>query len=326
MGRVPASWKWLALGGLGAAALSLLLGIVLLIQTRSGTVKIELSDPKAQVEVKVDGDAIDIAGLKEPLRLKAGEHGLLVTSGDYQSVSKFFTVRRGQDEVLRVTLEPKAAEKLVLLEMPKPQPAESSAPSKETERSRLPGLKSGTGPSPAVAPLDHDTAKGPPTEGNATSDYVIADTLSVAGASEATKDHSRRAWYLLRTNDLDGAIAEATEAIRLDAKHAPAYAARANAYWMKGNRDRAILDLSKVVIRLHPDHEPSYAARASAYRLQDDYEKAILDATEAIRLNPKYAYAYYTRDRYLPAEGRLREGNSRCHGGDPAQPQVRRCL
>ncbi len=119
------SRKWLAAAGLGAAAL-LLLGIMLSIQTVSGTVRIELSDPKAQVEVKVDGDVIDIAGLKEPLRLKAGEHGLLVTSGDYQSVSKSFTVRRGQEEILRVTLEPnkpKAVEKPAPIEPPKPRPA-----------------------------------------------------------------------------------------------------------------------------------------------------------------------------------------------------------
>jgi len=35
-----------------------------------GNVKITLSDPKAKVEVKVDGDSIEIAGLDEPLRLR----------------------------------------------------------------------------------------------------------------------------------------------------------------------------------------------------------------------------------------------------------------
>ena len=105
-GRGGSRWKWLALAGFAAAAGGLL-AVVLSIQTGSGTVKIELSDPKAQVTVKVDGDVIDIAGLKEPLRLKAGGHDLLVTSGDYQSVSKSFSVRQGDQEVLRVTLEPK---------------------------------------------------------------------------------------------------------------------------------------------------------------------------------------------------------------------------
>ena len=102
-------WKWLALPGFAFAAGGLL-AVVLSIQTGSGTVKIELSDAAAKVTVKVDGDVIDIAGLKEPLRLKAGGHDLLVTSGDYQSVSKSFSVRQGEHEVLHVTLEPKTVQ------------------------------------------------------------------------------------------------------------------------------------------------------------------------------------------------------------------------
>lgn len=103
--RNPA--KWLLLTALTAVAF-LVLTIVFLVQTPYGTVKIELSDPAAQVEVKVDGDVIDIARLKEPMRLKVGEHDLLVASGDYQTVSKSFTVRRGSNEVLPVSLEPNA--------------------------------------------------------------------------------------------------------------------------------------------------------------------------------------------------------------------------
>ena len=105
-GRGRGWWKWLALPGFAAAAGGVL-AVVLSIQTGSGTVKIELSDLAAQVTVKVDGDVIDIAGLKEPLRLKAGGHDLLVTSGNYQSVSKSFSLRQGEHEVLHVTLEPK---------------------------------------------------------------------------------------------------------------------------------------------------------------------------------------------------------------------------
>jgi serine/threonine protein kinase len=105
--RIRAPGWGIAAAGAGAALT--LLAIILYVNTNHGLVKIELSDPKAKVEVKVDGDVIDIAGLKEPLRLKAGGHDLLVTSGDYQSVSKSFSVRRGAQEVLRVTLEPNPA-------------------------------------------------------------------------------------------------------------------------------------------------------------------------------------------------------------------------
>jgi formylglycine-generating enzyme required for sulfatase activity len=86
----------------------------------TGTVKIELSNPTAQVEVIVDRDAVGITDLKQPLRLKVGEHDLLVTARDYQSVSKSFAVRLGQEEVLRVRLEPKAKASVPVPAKPSP--------------------------------------------------------------------------------------------------------------------------------------------------------------------------------------------------------------
>ena len=82
---------------LGLAAAAVLLGIVFLFETDSGTVRIELSDPRAQVSVQVDGGRIDIGGLKESLRLRVGEHKLRVEAGEYQSVSESFTVRSGKE-------------------------------------------------------------------------------------------------------------------------------------------------------------------------------------------------------------------------------------
>jgi WD40 repeat protein/predicted Ser/Thr protein kinase len=91
---------------LGAAAF-VALGIVLYIATNHGMIKIELSDPTAQVEVKVDGDRLDITGLAQPLSLRAGPHGLEVTGKDFESISQSFTVKRGNNPVVRVELVPK---------------------------------------------------------------------------------------------------------------------------------------------------------------------------------------------------------------------------
>jgi len=103
--RVP-PWVWIATV-CGAAAV--LLGIVLYIQTNHGLVKIELSDPAAKVQVQVDGETIAVTGLDRPLRLQAGEHGLVVNGDDFETVTRSFTVKRGSDEPLRVTLVPKPA-------------------------------------------------------------------------------------------------------------------------------------------------------------------------------------------------------------------------
>ncbi len=90
------------------AAAFLLLGVIMHVATDKGTIKIEFDDPNPNVQVRVDGNNIDIAGLEKPLRLSAGEHGLEVTSGEFMTVTQSFTVRRGEQEVVRITLEPKA--------------------------------------------------------------------------------------------------------------------------------------------------------------------------------------------------------------------------
>ena len=90
----------------GAAAL-LLLAIALTIRTPRGTVEIALSDPKADVRFAVDGDVINIAGLDKPLSLLVGEHELKVTSDDYETFTKRFSVKQGKNAPLTVTLLPR---------------------------------------------------------------------------------------------------------------------------------------------------------------------------------------------------------------------------
>ena len=87
---------WLAIGAGGLGAVVLLLGIVFYVATDHGTIKIELSDLGAQVEVRVDGDEIDIKGPGEPVHLRVGEHDLCVTGKDYETITRSFTVRRAK--------------------------------------------------------------------------------------------------------------------------------------------------------------------------------------------------------------------------------------
>ena len=83
------TWQKMAITlGAGAAA-ALVLG-VLLVRTPHGTIEIELSDPKANVVVTVDGDKVDIAGLDDPLSLEVGEHGLKVKGPGYETFTRQF--------------------------------------------------------------------------------------------------------------------------------------------------------------------------------------------------------------------------------------------
>jgi tetratricopeptide (TPR) repeat protein len=89
-------------------------------------------------------------------------------------------------------------------------------------------------------------------------------------------------------DELDRAIADFTQAIRLDPKYLEAYLYRAVAYHNKGEKDRAITDYSQI-IKLDPKFAAAYGFRGTAYQNRGDNDRAIADFTQAIRLDPKYA-------------------------------------
>jgi predicted Ser/Thr protein kinase len=104
--RRKAVWVTLAAGG--AAAVALLTAVALWAPGATGTLHIQLDDPRAEVEVWVDGEPVDRAGLSEPLRFRTGRHHLLVTGSQIQTVSESFLVVPGDNPVLRLRLLPRA--------------------------------------------------------------------------------------------------------------------------------------------------------------------------------------------------------------------------
>ncbi|HEY7312533.1 MAG TPA: tetratricopeptide repeat protein [Gemmataceae bacterium] len=105
--------------------------------------------------------------------------------------------------------------------------------------------------------------------------------------------------------DRQQALADYTEALRLDPANIDIYRSRARAYFEQDNFDKAIRDLSKV-IRLAPNDPRAYCDRAEAYHehgdplrgsvstfdklrrdtRKEDYPLAIADYTQALRLKP----------------------------------------
>jgi tetratricopeptide (TPR) repeat protein len=100
------------------------------------------------------------------------------------------------------------------------------------------------------------------------------------------------AYYFRR--DYDRAIADYTEAIRIDPKNSASFNSRANAYSGKGDRDRAIADYDEA-IRLNPKNADAYSNRCDEWSLKGNNDRAIADCSEAIKLAPKSANAYITR-------------------------------
>ena len=75
-----------------------------------------------------------------------------------------------------------------------------------------------------------------------------------------------------------------------------AYNNRGNAWGDEGDLDKAIADYNEA-IKLDPKNAYAYNNRGVAWRDKGDLNRAIADYTEAIRLDAKYATAYSNRGR-----------------------------
>jgi tetratricopeptide (TPR) repeat protein len=89
-----------------------------------------------------------------------------------------------------------------------------------------------------------------------------------------------------RNGDLNGAIADSSEAIRLDPMDAIAYYDRAVVYEQKADSKNAITDFSQA-IRLDPQFMFAYVNRASIYQRAADYDKALADYRRALQIDPE---------------------------------------
>jgi tetratricopeptide (TPR) repeat protein len=126
--------------------------------------------------------------------------------------------------------------------------------------------------------------------------------------------HVGRGLAFANRGDLDRAVADFTEAVRLNPKDALAYSNRGLAFVNKGEFDRGIADYT-MAIRLNPlprsdlsgvPHVNIYHNRGIAWARKGDLDRAIADYDQALRLDPGFAFAHYTRgkawyDKYMGA-------------------------
>lgn len=112
-----------------------------------------------------------------------------------------------------------------------------------------------------------------------------------SGGALVTLYTNRGLW---RIKDPDAAIADFSEAIRLDPGRGKAFASRGYAYADKGDRDRAIADYDQA-IKLDPKDAGSFNNRGLVYANERDYDRAIQDYDQAIQIDPNYLKAYKNR-------------------------------
>ncbi len=96
--------------------------------------------------------------------------------------------------------------------------------------------------------------------------------------------------------DYQGAIANYSEAIRLNPKYAYAYLYRGVARFESRDNQGAIADYTQA-LKINPNFDKAYYNRGIVHDELGDNQGAITDYTQAIRINPRYANAYNNRGR-----------------------------
>jgi tetratricopeptide (TPR) repeat protein len=122
---------------------------------------------------------------------------------------------------------------------------------------------------------------------------VIADA-TVAPMIKYTAYKRRADAYFSAKGDYDRAVADATEAIKLNGADPAIYALRGSFYLAYNEFEKAVADFGEA-IKLDPDQLPALASRAYAYVQLGKTDEAIADYTEVIRLSPTDATARYDR-------------------------------
>ncbi|MGD1713089.1 tetratricopeptide repeat protein [Dapis sp. BLCC M172] len=90
------------------------------------------------------------------------------------------------------------------------------------------------------------------------------------------------------------AIANYTEALKLNPKNASVYYQRGNSYYSQRAYEKAIKDYT-TAIKIKGNYNDAYYQRALVYYELDNNEKAITDLTQTLRINPNYTKAYNKR-------------------------------
>ena len=129
-------------------------------------------------------------------------------------------------------------------------------------------------------------------EGIAACERVINDS-KVTAQNRAATFSNRCGWWWAK-QDLDRALSDCNEAIRLDSGSAAAFLNRGNVFLSRPDYDHALADFN-AAIRLDPKNAWAFAARGNLYRNKGEINRALADMSEAIKLDPAYALALFSR-------------------------------
>ncbi len=126
-------------------------------------------------------------------------------------------------------------------------------------------------------------------------DLALADYNEAIRIDPTRADfYNNRATVWLAKKERDKAIADYDEALRIDPQYAGGYYYRGNALFAKKEYGKAIGDYNEA-IRIDPRFGAAYDNRASVWSAMKEYDKAIADYNEAVRIDPEDAVAFSNR-------------------------------
>lgn len=128
------------------------------------------------------------------------------------------------------------------------------------------------------------TTPAPPAQASASAlaSDVPAGAAPIRTANATARERYTRGIDLAKNDNLDGAVGDFSEAIRLDPKFTDAYVQRGQAMFKNGNAERAIADFSQA-LQIDPRNAPAFKARGMAMLYKGDDDGAIVDLTKAIQ-------------------------------------------
>lgn len=265
----PSRRPWLvAMAAAGGLAAAVLLGIIVFTFTTSeGTVRVELSDAKAPVEIKLDGQTIQLSVDGKPLKVKPGPHQFTVTGNGFETTTTEFTAKAGEQATIKLTVVP-------TLEAGKGKPEANVDVQREIAKYRI---------LIEEAQQKHDL----PGAIRYASELLLIDPtnqeiLLLRGQS-----------WLVR-KEWDKAMVDFSKCLQLNPKNIKALYQRGSARYELGQVKEGLTDLDSA-LKYVPDFHAARLKRSWISGALGDHQGALNDCNQVITRLPESADAYWQR-------------------------------